>query len=309
MATNDQFDHSLRENVREDKILKAITSASASHGGVLVGPGDDAAVLPPVAAPLVVSVDQCIEHLHFLPGTPLADVGVKSVRRAAGDLAAMAASPVGLAATAFLPASMTHTEALLLYKSIQQEAERLDCPLVGGDTCIQRRESDSGIHLTVTVLGSAVRPVLRSGARAGDRIFVTGPLGGSFASGRHLAPPVRIPEALQLRSRLGDDLHAMIDISDGLGKDAMAIASSSHVRLVLESELIPCHPGSNWQNALQDGEDHELLFTVASAADCSSLPFQVIEIGTVLEGEPTVLVLDPEGLHIDGSDLGWNHGA
>ena len=165
MATNDQFDHFSRENVREDQILEAITSNSADHSGVLVGPGDDAAVLPPVAASLVVSVDQCIEHLHFLPGTPLADVGVKSVRRAAGDLAAMAASPVGLVATAFLPASMTHTEALLLYESIQQEAERLDCPLVGGDTCIQRRESDSGIHLTVTVLGSAARPVLRSSAQ------------------------------------------------------------------------------------------------------------------------------------------------
>ena len=101
----------------------------------------------------------------------------------------------------------------------------------------------------------------------------------------------------------------MIDISDGLGKDAMAIASSSHVRLVLESGLIPCHPGSNWQNALQDGEDHELLFTVASGADCSTLPFEVIEIGTVTEGEPTVLVVDPEGLHIDGSKFGWNHGA
>ena len=101
----------------------------------------------------------------------------------------------------------------------------------------------------------------------------------------------------------------MIDISDGLGKDAMAIASSSHVRFVLDSALIPCHPGSNWQNALQDGEDHELLFTVASAADCSSLPFEVIEIGTVTEGAPSVLVVDPEGLHIDGSHLGWNHGA
>ena len=96
----------------------------------------------------------------------------------------MAASPVGLVATAFLPASMTHTEALLLYESIQQEAERLDCPLVGGDTCIQRMESDSGIHLTVTVLGSAARPVSRSGAKAGDG-FLSRALGGSFASGRH----------------------------------------------------------------------------------------------------------------------------
>ena len=309
MATNDRFDHFSVENVREDQILEAITSASVDHGRVLVGPGDDAAVLPPVASPLVVSVDQCIEQVHFAPETPLGDVAIKAVRRAAGDLAAMAAAPVGLVATAFLPASMTHSEALLLYESIQHEAQRLDCPLVGGDTCIQRRESDLGIHLTVTVLGSTARPVLRSGAKAGDRIFVTGSLGGSFASGRHLSPPVRIPEALKLRSSLGDDLHAMIDISDGLGKDAMAIASSSHVRFVLESELIPCHPGSNWKNALQDGEDHELLFTVAPAADCSTLPFEVVEIGRVTEGTPTVLVVDPEGLHIDGSELGWNHGA
>ena len=309
MATNERFDRVSQQNVREDQILEAITSTSSSHAGVLVGPGDDAAVLPPVVSPLVVSVDQCIEHLHFLPETPLADVGVKAVRRAAGDLAAMAASPVGLVATAFLPASMTHSDALLLYESIQQEAQRLDCPLVGGDTCIQRRESASGIHLTVTVFGSAARPVLRSGAKVGDKIFVTGPLGGSLVSGRHLSPPVRIPEALQLRSCLGDDLHAMIDISDGLGKDAMAIASSSHVRFVLESELIPCHTGSNWESALQDGEDHELLFTMAPGVDCSRLPLDVIQIGRVTEGTPTVLVVDPEGLHIDGSELGWNHGA
>ncbi len=89
----------------------------------------------------------------------------------------------------------------------------------------------------------------------------------------------------------------------------MAIASSSHVRVVLEAELIPCHPGSNWENALQDGEDHELLFTVAENSDCSTLPFEVFEIGKVDEGAPTVLVVDPEGLHIDGSELGWIHGS
>ena len=309
MTTNERFAQFDGQNVREDRILKAITAGSASQEGVLVGPGDDAAVLPPVASPLVVSVDQCIEQLHFLPETPLADIGAKAVRRAAGDLAAMAASPVGLVATAFLPASMSHREALLLYEAIQEEAQRLECPLVGGDTCVQRRESDSGIHLTVTVLGSAAQPVLRSGAKAGDRIFITGPLGGSLASGRHLRPPVRIPEALQLRSCLGDDLHAMIDISDGLGKDAMAIASASNVQFVLDSKLIPCQPEFNWGNALRDGEDHELLFTVAAGADCSALPLEFVEIGRVGEGDPAVMVVDPEGILIDCSDLGWNHGS
>ena len=309
MTTNDRFEDFSLKNVREDQILRAITTASADQDGVLVGPGDDAAVLPPVSCPLVVSVDQCIEEIHFSSGTPIGDIGAKAVRRAAGDLAAMAASPVGLVATALLPASMTHRDALVLYRSIEQEALRIHCPLVGGDTCIRQQESDSGIHLTVTVFGSVARPVLRSGAKTGDSIFVTGALGGSFASGRHLYPPVRIPEALQLQSLLGDDLHAMIDISDGLGKDAMAIATSSNVRFVLESNLIPCHPGSVWENAIQDGEDHELLFTVAEEADCSKLPIEVIDIGRVADGAPAVMVVDPEGRHIDVSERGWNHGS
>ena len=309
MATNDGFDHFSHETVREDQILRSITSASTDLANALVGPGDDAAVLHPVPVPLVVSVDQCIEGLHFLPDTPLGDVGVKAVRRAAGDLAAMAASPIALVASALLPASMTHCEALLLYEAIKQEARRIDCPLVGGDTCIQRRDSASGIHLTVTVIGSSAHPVLRSGARRDDRVCVTGSLGGSFESGRHLPPPVRIAEALHLRSHLGDDLHSMIDISDGLGKDAMAVASASNVRLLLNASSIPCHSGSSWKNAIQDGEDHELMFTVAQDADCSSLPFQVTEIGRVIEGLPGVIIVDPEGSPIDASTYGWNHGS
>lgn len=309
MATNDRFDHFSSEIVREDQILRSIASASSGQRGVQVGPGDDAAVLFPVESPLVVSVDQCIEGLHFLPGTPLKDVGVKAVRRAAGDLAAMAAAPVALVATALLPKSMTNQEAFLLYEAIQLEAQNLNCPLVGGDTSIQHRESDFGLHLTVTVIGTATRPVLRSGAKVGDRVCVTGPLGGSFASGRHLFPPVRIAEALQLSAELGDDLHAMIDISDGLGKDAMAVASSSNVRFMLEANLIPCHPGSGWKDAIKDGEDHELLFVIGECADCSNLPFHVSEIGKVIAGHPGVMVSNDEGHHIDVSKVGWNHGA
>lgn len=309
MATNDRFDHFSSEIVREDQLLRSIATAPTELRGVQVGPGDDAAVLSPVDSPLVVSVDQCIEGIHFLPDTSLKDVGVKAVRRAAGDLAAMAAAPVALVATALLPKSMTHREAVQLYEAIQLESQNLGCPLVGGDTSVQQRESDSGLHLTVTVIGTAPRPVLRSGAKVGDRVCVTGSLGGSFASGRHLYPPVRIAEALQLTAQLGDDLHAMIDISDGLGKDAMAVASSSNVRLILEASSIPCHPGSGWEDAIKDGEDHELLFVVAEAADCSNLPFHVSEIGKVSEGDPGVMVSNCEGLKIDVSKEGWNHGA
>ena len=126
---------------------------SASHSGVLVGPGDDAAVLPPVA-PLVVSVDQCIEHLHFLPGTPLADVGVKSVRGPRGILRPWR-FPSGLVATAFLPASMTPPK-LCCCTNPSSKGHVLTARLLAA-THASNAENLTRIHLTV-VLGS-VRPV------------------------------------------------------------------------------------------------------------------------------------------------------
>ena len=134
---------------------------------------------------------------------------------------------------------MTNQEAFLLYEAINLK-RILNCPLVGGDTSIQHRESDFGLHL-VTVIGTATRPVLRLWGKGWRPSLRHWSFGRVVASGRHLFPPVRIAEALQLSAELGDDLHAMIDISDGLGKDTMAVASSSNVRFMLEASLIPCH--------------------------------------------------------------------
>ena len=305
----DQCGHFSGHNVQEDQILHAIEAFASTPSGVLVGPGDDAAVLSPVNSPLVVSVDQCIEGLHFLPGTDLEQVGVKAVRRAAGDLAAMAAAPLGLVATALLPPEMAHDDAICLYRSIQSESERLECPLVGGDTCIRKGQGLTGLHLSVTVIGHAQHPALRSHATPGDRLFVTGQLGGSFASGRHLRPPVRIKEALRLRDQLRDGLHAMVDVSDGLGKDAMAIALASGVKIEIQKDSIPCHPGATWKDAIQDGEDHELLFTVSREIEPQDIPVPAREIGVVLDAQPSVTVCDSDGPDVEVGHEGWSHEA
>lgn len=309
MDSPDRFDHFEGDMVSEARLLASIQSRMTAGEDVHVGPGDDAAVLARPSGPLIVSVDQCVEGLHFLPDTDLDSIGRKAVRRAAGDLAAMAASPLGLVATALLPSRFTQREALRLYESIRTEAESISCPLVGGDTSVWRKDHQGGLHLSVTVLGFTHHPVLRSTAQLGDRVCVTGPLGGSFVSGRHLSPPVRIREAMQLRDELKVELHAMIDVSDGLGKDALAIAMASRVRLHLHRESIPCHPGTSWKDALQDGEDHELLFTVSPQADLSVIPFPTFEIGTVVGGQPGVELVDENGGRTEVGHLGWNHGA
>src|SRR5690606_22520794 len=101
----------------------------------------------------------------------------------------------------------------------------------------------------------------RSGAKVGDVIYVTGSLGGSLepgGGGRHLTFTPRIAEALLLAEQLGGRLHAMIDISDGLGRDAAHMAEQSGVRLLLHADRIPLNEGADWRRAVSDGEDYEL---------------------------------------------------
>jgi thiamine-monophosphate kinase len=136
----------------------------------------------------------------------------------------------------------------------------------------------------------------------GDDVYVTGPLGGSLESGRHLTFTPRLAEATFLADTLGPNLHAMMDISDGLGIDAGRIASASGVRIVLEQGLIPINADTTDPlRALSDGEDYELLLTAAA----QSPPPGCTRIGTVEPGDGVVLN-GPAG-RTDASALGWDH--
>ncbi len=140
--------------------------------------------------------------------------------------------------------------------------------------------------------------ITRIGAQAGDYVCVTGELGNSIAD-HHITFTPRIAEAQELLQLLGKSLHSMIDISDGLGKDASHLASET-LQLVINTELLPLRKGATIVNAISDGEDYELLFTSESKPPSRLATV----IGKVQLGEPKVITTTDE----DISSFGWNHG-
>ncbi|HEX3150700.1 MAG TPA: thiamine-phosphate kinase [Gemmataceae bacterium] len=229
--------------------------------GVLVGPGDDTAVLQPPKRPLLVTTDMLLEGSCFI----LAEAGARRVGRKAiavnlSDIAAMAGVPTAAVVSVGLPRSGGRNLAEELYLGMREMADAFNVPLVGGDT----NSWDGPLSISVTMLGEATERglVLRSGAKLGDWIMVTGPLGGSIR-GHHLNFTPRVREALALHQAV--DLHAMIDISDGLAKDLHHICEESKCGAVLVAEAIPINEGVTLENALGDGEDFELVFSVAPA--------------------------------------------
>ena len=270
---------------------------------VRVPAGDDMAVLQwPNDDLLLVGVDQVLDGRHFdsKVHSPRA-IGRKVMNRNLSDCAAMACLPAAAVATVALPSGATMEYAKELYLGLREAADPFYCAIVGGDTA-----SWSGpLVLTVTVMGRAagIRPITRSGARAGDGIYVTGPLGGSIL-GRHMTFAPRIHEARQLasfRPLNTQGVSSMIDISDGLSRDLRHLTANAEI----DSKLIPIHGDaeelsrkdgvSSIEHALHDGEDHELLFTSALR------PPLGIRVGTVT---------DSGGILLDGKPLpakGWEH--
>jgi thiamine-monophosphate kinase len=178
-----------------------------------------------------------------------------------------------------------------LYAGLTAIAGKFGCRIGGGDTARVRGEQ----FIVVTLVGHADRPILRSGARVGDAVFVTGKLGGSFKSGKHLTFTPRIREARWLTKHFR--IHAMLDISDGLASDLQRLVESSRVGFDICSKKIPVN--GSLRAALTDGEDFELLFTV-SPRDAGKLCHKFYEIGRVIK-KPVVL-LDGKPLSAQGYD-------
>ena len=217
--------------------------------------GDDCAVLEcrPWGT-LLAATDSVIDgvHLRWSVEGPRA-LGYKAVARSMSDVAAMAGEPLWALLAVCLPSDATQEQAREVYLG----AESAGCPMAGGDTAF-----GPACYAVATVLGRAhpKGPVLRSGAREGDWIVVSGRLGGSLHSGRHATFEPRVDTARKLHETF--ELGAMIDISDGLSTDLGHILDASGVGCRLQAEAIPIHADSDLQGALNDGEDHELLFTM-----------------------------------------------
>ncbi|HZD65530.1 MAG TPA: thiamine-phosphate kinase, partial [Acidimicrobiales bacterium] len=243
--------------------------------------GDDAAVVTPPGRAggggrLLLATDLAVAGVHAdLELVGLADLGWKAVAVNVSDIAAMGASPGQVVvAVAGPPATALET----LYEGIEAAAQRWSCPVVGGDLA-NARVLVVSVALTGAVpSGCGWDPVLRSGARPGDQVFVTGPLGASAAglralragrrdpagqalAARHRRPVARVAEGLAAAT---GGARAMIDVSDGLASDLSHLARASGVGVDLA--VVPVAEGATEADALGGGEDYELVFAAPDGA-------------------------------------------
>jgi thiamine-monophosphate kinase len=241
--------------------------------GVLVGPGDDGAVLE---GGIVLSTDLSMEGIHFrLDWMSEEEAGYRATAAGVSDLAAMGATPIGVLASVAAPAPGDEAELLML--GVRRFCAEYGIPLLGGDLT----RSPGPLLIDLVSVGRTERPLLRSGAEVGDELWVTGHLGGAAAAvalweaGRvpsgevlkaFLSPRPRLEEALFL---VEAGAHAGLDLSDGIAGDAGHIAAASGVAVVLDPSALPIHPVlasadlpegvDSVSLALHGGEDYELL--------------------------------------------------
>lgn len=208
--------------------------------------GDDAAVLD---GGLLLAIDTVVAGVHFGAQTPLADVGWKALVVNVSDVAAMGGIPGHAVASVAGPADL---DLDLIYEGMAEASATYGCPVVGGDLT-----NAPTLVVSVALTGHVEGPaVLRSGARPGDGIYVTGPLGGAAAGAYVARPQARVTEGTAARLA---GATAMIDVSDGLVADLNHVADASGVGYQLED--VPVADGATDEQALHGGEDFELLFT------------------------------------------------
>jgi thiamine-monophosphate kinase len=290
---------------------------------VILGIGDDCAVLAPSGRPRVWTVDTAVAHVHFdTRFTSLEAVGYRAFMAAASDLAAMGATAVAALSSLILPQAFSDEELDQLADGLARAADACSCPIVGGNLA-----RGSELSLTTSVLGECEDRVLtRAGARAGDFVYVTGPLGGAALGLRRLSQGVSVGEPdlfaraflfprarLDLSRSLAERASAAIDVSDGLLSDLTHLCRASGLCAELELERIPTIPGFaeaareaglDAQNlVLSGGDDYELLFTSSE-----ELPTDLgTRIGVPGAGVPEIILRDATGTQLELPTSGFDH--
>ena len=330
--------------IGEDAIVRVFTGARRPSGGgrglsVLVGPGDDAALVrPPRGARLLLTTDLLAEGVHFRRGwASPADLGWKLAAVNASDIAAMGGRPLWALLSLALPPGLGSSFTTGLGRGLRAAARRFGFALVGGDTCA----SGAGIFLSLTLAGVAGPRVLaRDGARPGELIFVTGHLGASAlglaalerhgaalpaalrrCARRHLRPEPRMAFGAAL-ARTGLARAAM-DVSDGVARDLGRLCAASRVGAEVEAGRLPVLRSSTRAAlllgrdaaaaALHGGEEYELLFTarprderqVTALGERLGLP--VTAIGRILPRRDGVTVVGRDGRRLPLTPAGWEH--
>jgi thiamine-monophosphate kinase len=308
----------------EKKLIQQIRRSARGGESVVTGIGDDCAVLSvPPGHELLVTTDFTIEKVHFRRDWHRPElVGRRCLTRGLSDIAAMGGEPRAAFLSLAVPGDVPQKWVDRFLKGLLDLAEEFKVPLAGGDTA----QSAGGIQADIVVVGSVPRgkAVLRSGAKAGERIYVTGELGGSAAAlarleeskplgaeyVRHFRPQARVAVGQWLRQQ--GVASAMIDVSDGLSTDLEHICQESHVGAEIEAEAIPrARVGLGKKRvalelALHGGDDYELLFTSAAAIPSEVEGVRVTRIGRTTQSA---------GMRLIGADgkarrlaaAGWEH--
>lgn len=259
--------------MNEFELISRLTRGLPTNGAVVVGAGDDCAVLDVGAGDrlLLFKTDAVVEGVHFTRETAPEKVGHKALARCLSDIAAMAGTPTAAVITIGLPRQFDPAFVEKIYVGLNALARAHNVAIVGGETTTNPER----VLISISVVGVVPRErrLLRSGAKVGDAIFVTGELGGSI-SGRHLDFEPRLTEAQWLASNF--QIHSMMDVSDGLAGDLRHILNASEVGAELLRSAIPISRAAQEISkrgdaakpamvaALTDGEDFELLFTISS---------------------------------------------
>jgi thiamine-monophosphate kinase len=315
-------------DLSEDELIDAIRRVLSGAGPeVIVGPGDDAAVLAQGAGELVLTADAMIEGVHFDRRiTSARDLGYKAVMASLSDIAAMGASPRAALVTLVLTPDLDVAWVMQLYGGMRQACDEHALWLVGGD--LARGEQ---IAISVTATGEVApgRAVTRAGARPGDVLAVTGALGASASglrvarSGRvrgetdrallyaHLRPTARVGEGAML-ARHGAT--AMMDVSDGLAKDLSRLATASGVGATIRLHDVPVADGATRDDALGGGEDYELLatlpdgeaFTAAAGELRDTYGTALTAIGSIVDGAG-INAMGDDGAERRLAPTGWDH--
>ena len=257
----------------EFDLIHRLTLNLPTNESVVIGAGDDCAVLDVGAGEqlLLLKTDAVVEGIHFTGETAPEKIGRKALARCLSDIAAMAGTPTAALVTIGLPRKFDVAFVEKVYCGLNALARQYGVAIVGGETTTNPER----ILISISLVGFVPRGkvLLRSGAKAGDAIFVTGELGGALA-GRHLDFEPRLAEARWLAANFS--VHALMDLSDGLAGDLRHILKASGVGAELLKRAIPVSRAAKQiakrgdaakpavVAALTDGEDFELLFTVAS---------------------------------------------
>jgi thiamine-monophosphate kinase len=227
---------------------------------VVVGAGDDCAIVqsPSGGHLIVLKTDCVVERVHFSPRANPVDVGWKAMMRPLSDFAATSAVPEFALITLVASKQTKSDWVTRIYRGLNKAAGRFRVSIVGGETSSTR----GPVVISVSIAGFVEknRWVSRRGGKIGDDLFVTGRLGHSI-QGKHLKFLPRITESRWLTENFS--IHAMMDLSDGLGADLPRLARASKVGFRIDADRLPLNRGASIDNAISDGEDYELLFAIS----------------------------------------------